>query len=813
MLISYKWLQKYLPDLNKFAPEAIAEALTISIAEVENIHKVRSGLKNIVVGEIIQIEKVPDSDHLNLCQVLTDQNNPKRTIICGASNVKEGMKVAVCLPGGFVVNPKDPNKFFEIKEINIKGILSSGMICSPCELGLTDVHLEILALEPELPVGMDLVPLLQDLIFEVENKALSHRSDCFSHLGIARELSAILKIKFDSQLLEEYPIIPAASLDYSIEINVPNELCPRFCAVALKDVEVKNSPFWLQAQLTAVGIRAINNIVDVTNYIMLDKGQPMHAYDYDKMAEKKLIVRTAKTKEKVNALDEKTYELNKTMVVISDAESVEDIAGIMGGAKTQITFATKNIILEAANWEMYNIRKTSRTLGVRSEAGTRFEKGLDPNFTMLGLKSAVKLISDITDAEIASTIYDHYPNPVLETIIDFDINLISRLIGIDLSKQQIIDTLKSLQFEILEETNSDDSNVNQVSQSQIKIKVPTFRRDIKIKQDLLEEVARLFGYQNLKPTLPLRDLTPVLQNQDTILFRKTQDILVGLGFDELLTYSFTNSNAVKKSNLEIKDYLEINNPLSPELALMRNSLLPNLLEKVKDNAKNFSNFQCFEIGRVIESEMTPDNLHEQPHKLCLVIYNSEAENLFTEIKGSWEILAQALNIQANYLNTENNWKFANMMHPKRVALIQCNNINLGFIGEIHPQVLQNWELKGRVAILEINLDQIIPLKLIAKAYQPLSPYQEVTRDLSLWFDRNTKYADIIKEINSLNNSLIKEINLVDIFYLPENTSEKSITLRLSLQSQEKTLTDKEINETTDNIIKVLETKLKAKLRT
>ncbi|MCA9383815.1 phenylalanine--tRNA ligase subunit beta, partial [Candidatus Dojkabacteria bacterium] len=460
MYISFKWLEKYLPNLNQFTNEDIAQGLTNALAEVEEFFEVRGELVNIYAGEVTKVEQHPKSDKLSVCEV--NLGNKTNTIICGAPNVKEGIKVAVCLPGGKVFNPKEPGEVLEIAEREVAGVLSKGMICSPKELGISDEHTGIMVLEDDINIGTDIRELLIDIIFEIENKSISHRSDCFSHIGIAKELAAILETDFVQPHLDEGPLGSNPELELNLDIKVSEEFCRRFTAIIIKDLVVKPSPLWIQARLSAVGVRPINNIVDVTNFIMLDKGQPLHAYDYDKLEDHTLIVRKAKEKEKVKTLDDQEHTLTNEMVVVADKNGVEDIAGIMGGHGSQITNDTTTIVLEAANWNMFNIRKTSRTLHIRTEASTRFEKGLDPNFTEIGLVSATKLLIDLTDAEIASDVIDVYPTPREEKQVKLDTNLVQRFLGIDLTKQETIALLERLHIEKYEPENSSETDTNKV---------------------------------------------------------------------------------------------------------------------------------------------------------------------------------------------------------------------------------------------------------------------------------------------------------------------------------------------------------------
>lgn len=810
MYISYKWLQKYLPNLHQYKHEEIAEALTNTLAEVEEFKAVRSELSNIIVGEVKNVEKHPDSDKLSVCKV--DIGTSKaQTIICGAPNVTEGQKVAVCLPGGTVYDPKEANKTISIEEREVRGVVSQGMICSAKELGISDEHEDIMVLEPDLETGINIAEMISDIIYEIENKSISHRGDCFSHRGIARELSAILNVDYLTPKFDEISLITNPEINFDIEVKVEEDLCPRFSAIVIKDAEIKDSPLWLQSLLSAVGVRPINNIVDIINYVMMDKGQPMHAYDYDKLKMKKLVVRKAKEGETVKTLDSQEYKLTPEMVVITDGSQVEDIAGIMGGFDSQITKDTKTIVFESANWNMFNIRKTSRMLHIRTEASTRYEKGQDPNLTEEAIKSAAKLVIDTTNSEVASDLIDYYPDPKGTKEVTLDLALVNRFLGIEISRQDIITLLEGLNLTLLEK--DDDDNTNQVNKTQLTFIIPSYRLDINAQQDLLEEIARLYGYDQIIPTLPERDLKATKNNPISILERKvTYSLTSTTGLDEVMTYSFVGKDIYEKTNLDIKKCLEIENPISPELSHMRNTLVPSLVEKIFENSKNINDFGIFEIGKRIEMELDENGIHKQPRLITGAVYNDVNKNdLFFDAKGIVDNLTDSLNIEVSYDKKLEKSIILNAFHPGRSATIRLGENILGYIGEVHPKVLFDWDIEGRLAIFELDFDLILKNYSKDPHYQQTSSFQTVTRDLSFWFKNDTEYSQIEAAISSLDNNLIKEISLKDLFQ-PEDNDKKSITISITLQSDEKTLSDKEISITIDKITNTIEKGLKATLR-
>lgn len=809
MLISHKWLQTYIPDINKYSQEEIAEELTKSLAEVEQVIPIRQELKNIVVGEIIRVEKHENSNKLSICYVTTDGNN-KIQIVCGASNVAEKQRVAVCLPGGVVYgSDKSP---IGIKTTTIRGVESSGMLCSARELGVGDNHEGILVLEDNIDLGTDLTELLQDYAYEIENKSLTHRSDCFSHKGIARELSAILSLDFltyEENLTELVPTEQGNHLNIEIKIN--GELVKRFSALLIGNIEIKPSPLWLQSRLTAVGERSINNIVDITNYVMLDQGQPLHAYDYDKLKGHKLIVRKARKSEEIITLDKTTRKLDSEMIVITDDDSIENIAGIMGGAKSQITNNTKTIILEAANWEMYNIRRTSRQLGHRTEASTRFEKGLDPKATIPTLESAYTLITDLAGGELYSDIFDYYPSPEQKKQITVDINHINRILSLNLTKYEVTEILERLGITEVE-TEGDGAKPNIELQNQITFDIPTFRRDLNIKEDLIEEIARIYGYENLVLKIPVIELTPANIYPTSRLFRAITTILSNLGFYETKTYSFIGEEIYKKANLDINNCLEIINPLAPELKFIRTSILPSLLLSAKKSHLQKSNLQLFEISRVVQKELDKENLHIQPWTLgALIITDTTPEQSYLEMKGILENLSLKLQAKLRYKPSKSNSGNNKLFHPYQFADIFFENKIIGYIGNAHPEVIHNFRLKGNIALIELNLESLIPLVYKSHVYKQLVNYPESSRDLSFWVPTELNYFEIEEFITTLTIPFFKSLLLKDSYFDKEE-NKRSLTITTTFQSSDKTLTDQEINKLVSYITEQLESKFKLKLR-
>ncbi|MFQ5492712.1 MAG: phenylalanine--tRNA ligase subunit beta [Candidatus Dojkabacteria bacterium] len=810
MLISHKWLENYLPDLAQFDSKTISESLTTSLAEVEGVTQFGNGLSKIVSGEVLTVKEHQSNKKLKICTVNTGKD--ERTIVCGAPNVAQGQRVVVCLPGGSVYDPSSEfgsATTVQVEERTIGEVTSQGMICSAKEAGLSDEHTGILVLEPEIELGIDIAELLRDKVYEIENKSISHRPDAFSHLGIARELAAILKMDL-VQPAYDNSIIPTAKLELDVTKKVDDELCARFNAVVLKDIVVKPAPLWLQAKLGAVGIRSVNNVVDITNYVMMDIGQPLHAFDYDKIDSHKLTVRKSKQGEKIKALDGKEYKLRKDSIVISDGSKAESIAGIMGGARTEITKRTKNVVIEGANWNMFSIRRTSRDLGLRSEASTRFEKGQDPNQTEPAVKQAVELVQDVAGGEVASEMIDIYNDPRAAHQVGLQLPFVKRFLGIELAESEVIEILERLGLKLIEQ---ETANTNEIQKETRLFEAPTYRPDLTIQQDLLEEIARLHGYDKISPTLPASDLRPAVSNPSSVLSRSINAVLLGAGMDELITYSFVGKKLYEDSQMEIKNCLKIDNPISPELSYMRNSLVPSLLGKMVQNANNFDRFGYFEINKIVERELDGDGIHLQPGRVSGLIFVKEAEQLYSELKGIVEALEHKLNLTLTYKPTSKKDTIVTpVLHPARSALLNLDDQTIGVLGEVHPKVMLNFDLEGRAAIFEMDFDALLSSYQKVTRYVPLSEFPEVKRDLSFWLPKDTTYEQLTAAIWEKTIKTLTKVEFNDRFD-PEDKKERiSITITLILQSSSKTLEDKQIKEVVGEVTKRVEAGLNGKLR-
>ncbi|MBN2015688.1 phenylalanine--tRNA ligase subunit beta [Candidatus Dojkabacteria bacterium] len=782
MLLSKKWLEQYLPKGIKIKASKLRNRITYSLAEVENIYNVGEELTNIVVGEIKKIKPHPKSDNLHVA-IVDIGNSRKKTIVCAAKNIFEGAKVPVALPGGSVLNPEQDlgsQDSFEIKEIEIKKIKSSGMLCSQKELGISDDHKGIWILPDELNVGEDFCGMLKDTILEIENKSLTHRSDCFSHLGIARELSAILKIPFDYEESQEI-LVPTQTLPLVVKVEDP-KLCQRYTAIAIHGVKIQPSPLWLQLKLLAVGVKPINNVVDATNFVMLDMGQPIHAFDYNKLDAPRVIVRKAKKGEEIRTLDGDIRRLGSDQLLITDPKGPIAIAGIMGGLDTEVDNDTQDIIIESANFEMYNIRRSTNELGLRTEASTRFEKGQDPHTTLPALKRVAELITETAGGEIASEVIDIYKEPGEERQLEFDTDDVPRFLGIEVSKEEVIHIFESLHLAV---------NTPEVSSTKLSVTIPTFRRDLNIKEDLLEEVARIFGYDKFHPTLPVRDLKSVPKNFQREFEKMLMFTMSSLGFDEIYTYSFIGEQHYRKTLLDIDKCLKLKNPLSPELAYMRNSLVPSILEKVKLNLANFDEILIYEMSRIFFKEKNKEGLPNQPLNIIgLVSKHTDNKELYFTLKEKVIALLGQAGIATYAFEKVDSIPY---FHPGQQALITTNKVVLGNIGTLHPQVKDNWNIDPNTSLFILDIEKLFELQNKEKVYKRFSKYPYVKRDLSFWVKKDTQTGHLVKELEKGNFSYVKDIEVKDIYEPKTKQDEKSITIQVILQSKRITLSEEEIN--------------------
>ncbi|MCK4781698.1 phenylalanine--tRNA ligase subunit beta [Candidatus Parcubacteria bacterium] len=652
----------------------------------------------------------------------------------------------------------------------------------------------------KLPKPGELAELLTMHSFEVEGiekkgkdwvldiDVLSNRGhDCLSHIGICREISAITGLKFTRPNFAESKNCggqePQTKDFIKIEVKDKN-LCSRYTARVIADVKVGVSPKWIQERLIVCGLRPINNIVDAANYVMLEIGQPLHAFDFDKVLGKKIIVRRAKKGEKIVSLDDEKYDLDESILIIADNKDPLAIAGIKGGKKAEITQSTKTIVLESANFESKTIRLARQKLGLQTDASLRFEHQPDPNLTLSAINRVAELIQEITGGKIAKEVADFYPKKNIPKRIKLELDYVERLLGIKISKKDIISILKSLGLNVKEK--------KQV----LEIEVPTFRQDISIQEDLIEEIGRIYGYEKISAILPLSSLIPPKRNLQLFWEDICKNILKELGFSEVYNYSFVSGKQLSTFHFPPSNSVKIENPVSVKQEYLRPSLIFNLLKNAKENSKNFKEIRIFELGKIFK---------KGKEKKMLA---GAATNEFYELKGVIDSLLNGLGISNiwydEYKPTPEDSKIA-IWHPNKCAEIKIDNSEIGFLGEIHPKIVESLGIKNRVVVFDIDFEKLTRFSSEEHEYQPISFHPAAVRDLAILVPLDVKVVEILNKINIAGGKLVRDVDLFDIYEgeeLPDG--KKNLAFHIIYQSEEKTLPTKEIDKLHQEIINVLE---------
>ncbi|MEA2088946.1 MAG: phenylalanine--tRNA ligase subunit beta [Patescibacteria group bacterium] len=816
MYLSYNILKEFC-DL-KILPEKLADILTSHSFEVESLKSVGKNFNKIVVGEILKVKKHPSADRLKVCVVNVGKQKKKEVqIVCGARNVEAGQKVPVALTGAVFSNG------MEIKNAKIRGVDSNGMICAESELFLGENSNGIMVLDSKLKIGDNLAEALKlkDYLIEVDNKSITNRPDLWGHLGVAREISAILSLrfKFSKQSL------PAVVKNKKLNIKINDyKLCNRYLGVVIDNLNIGPSPLWMKNRLQNLGIRPINNIVDITNYVMLEIGQPMHAFDKNKIAgdgQKTIIVRKAKDKEKILVLDDKEYILSKNDLVIADKKNPIAIAGIMGDKNFSVNNGTKSIILESANFNPLAVRKTSSRLRLRSESSIRFEKGLDPNLAEIAFNRAVQLISQIIPNVKISNVFDNKNFKLNQKPIKVSIKDVNKKIGVQSKNKKITAVLEKLGFKV-------KINKNDV----IDVKVPSWRAtgDIKIPEDIIEEIVRIYGYDKIIPVLPKTELKPFIILPEKKIVDLAKDILSrNLGMVEVYNYSFNNKDQLEQLGISaswlVENCVKLLNPSSEKQNLMRNSLLLNLLNNARQNTRNFDCFSLFEIGSVYikeKGEYKQDFLKQTfLPKQCkmasgIIVGNksSKKEDVFLKTKNIVRVLLNELGFDKVEFFVIDFKTIPVFFHPARSMEIKVNNKKIGIFGEVHPKILSKMEFdKKGIGIFELDLSLLSRIKIIEKKYKELPKFPAIQRDLAFILDKKILYNEIIKEIKNASD-LIVGIDLFDIYENEKilGADKKSLAFHIIIQSRDRTLKNEEADKIQKDIIGNLSKKFKAKIR-
>lgn len=850
MRVPLSWLKDYVEIT--MSPEELAHTLTMAGLEVEAIEYIgKEWGDRIITAQIIHLEKVEKSDHLSYTRVITGSG--ELGVICGAPNIKEGDKVPLALPGAKIGDTT-------IGETKKMGYVSQGMLCSPRELGLGSDHSGIYILDPDVPIGQRLVDLLGDVVLEFSIKA--NRGDLSSMIGIAREVAALTgkPLHLPEIKLHEQGRPASEMVQVTIE---DSDLCPRYAARVISDVKLGPSPGWMGHRLLLAGMRPINNIVDITNYVMLEYGQPLHGFDYDLVRQQHIIVRRAHPGETLTTLDDVKRNLTPDMLLITDPEGPTAIAGVMGGAVSEVNDRTTRILLEAANFKASNVRRTSVALGLRTDASSRFEKGLDPELVPVGANRAAQLMEQLAGGVVNPGIVDVYPHPVRPRILPFSIAEVEWLTGMQVTQQEAIDALQALGFGV--EADEDGQSMT--------VTVPTYRNDIEESADLVEEVIRIIGYDHLPSTIPDG---PLPEGQSDGWFEREQevrDLLVGSGLNEIITYAMTSrarmvnllaqqdaasaqvlllpagtapaansqngngseparmaATATALAPLDVRSIpaVVLTNPLSSDMEAMRLTLMAGLMETMQENSKRSRvGLRFFEIGR---RYLPAEDIHSLPDERrsvgiaisgpAEISWVSELSRPadFYDLKGIIERLLTGLHIK-NYRFTPTQHP---TFHPGRCALLELPRhlpdgteilSPVGVLGEVHPIVQQRYDLPQRVYLCELDLELLYAAVPVRVVYQPISRHQELTRDLAIVVDQQVPAQDIEDAILTSAGELLRSATLFDI-YTGEQVpvGKKSLTYSLVFQAQDRTLTDAEANVLQEKVLQTLKERFNAVLR-
>lgn len=798
ILTSYNWVKEYLDT--DLSPQVFAQKTTQAGNGVEYIHDLAKRYEGMVIGEVVELKEHPNADKLRVA--VTNIGDEKVEIVCGGENLEEEQLVVVALPGASV-RWHGEGDWVELEETKIRGVESFGMICAAEEVGFEQLPqgehdiwdvTDIVDATPGTPVAEALG--LDDVMFDIE--VTTNRPDAMSIVGQAREGGAATQESFTWQA----PTLEGGNAS-APEVRVDNEeICKKYEGVVIEGVEVNPSPWWLQKRLLLAGFKPVNNIVDITNYVLHEYGQPLHAFDADTL-EGEIVVREAEDGEEIAMLDGETRELQEGMLVIADQDGPVAVAGVMGGSETGTSDDTTRIFLESATFDGTSVRRTSRDLQVRTNSSQLFEKHLSPKATRPAMARAVELILEIAGGEVVSGIFTHASSPYSAPTFPFDPADAPRLLGADIPASEALEMLERLGFDL---ENNDGTYT---------VTVPYWRdQDIEHKRDFIEEIARLYGYQNIPATLPSGALPERQKSPLLVWGRKAKEVLEGAGLLEAYSFSFVSEDELTQFGLNVDDAVALENPLSEDQAYMRPSLVPSLLSTVEKNEKRRSADAMFELANVY----TPNTNGLPDHQLRLtkVMYGEDGYRTFRQLKGVLGRLTDALNVAGISLERPSEDKVPDMWvdkyHPNRSALVYANGTLLGILTEVAREVQTAFDIEARVTVLDLDFETLATFCNETTGYEPIPTYQDVRRDIAFVVDERTEVGDVRTAMKAEAKNL-ESIELFDI-YRGEGVEagEKSLAMHLSFRSQERTLSAEEVDEQLDAVREMLENRFDAILR-
>lgn len=802
MIFPLGWLTDYFKI--DVSPEELGEMLTMAGLELEALEDKGKALADVRIAQINAMEKHPNADRLSICDV-TD-GEARYVVVCGADNMNEGDKVAFAKAG--VTLPATP-KFPEGIKINrskIRGEVSEGMLCSADEMGLSGGEGGIMILSPKAELGSSMSDEIgyDGVIFEVG--VTPNRPDCMSIFGIAREVSAILgeNLQKPNFFVKEQGKNISARATVEVE---DREACPRYCCRLIEGVRVGPSPAWLREKLEYCGIRSVNNVVDVTNFVLLEQGQPLHAFDYDKLDQGQISVRKAGDGETLKTLDGVERKLLGEDLLICNGDRPVALAGVMGGADTEIEDTTSRVLLEAAYFSPMGIRKTSKRTGLKSESSSRFERGIDINNVSFALDRAAELISRLTGGTIAEGIIDVYPDPVSPREISLSVDRVCGLVGISTDSHEIAELLEGLEFEVLS-----------LSADELLLRVPTFRVDIEREVDIVEEVARLLGYDNIPSVLPEVPMVAKKPSVITVMEKRLRDIFVSYGFLEAINYSFESPELLRTFGLEKS--MRIMNPISQELSEMRKSLIPSLAKNVKLNlSRQNQDVRLFESGKVFYPK-DMDQLPNEVKKFAAIATGKRAPEIWGGEEFDFFDIKSVLERSLEVLSVDSRIEFGSVspdhgfLWPGKSSALLVDGSVLGVVGELHPHLLENLEIGESVYVLELDLSLLsVVYTSFERKFSPLPKFPSLRRDIALVVDEMVPVREILSIIKKANSGIIENAWVFDVYRGNSlDEGKKSVALSLILRSSEKTLTDEDANRVQQDVLKSLEEGIGAELR-
>jgi len=792
MKVPVKWLKDYV-DIN-IPPKELGDKLTMSGSNVEEVIISGAEINNVVTGKIIEIVRHPDADKLVVCQVNIGLGVPTQ-IVTAATNMKENDIVPVALHGSSL------HGGLKIKKGKLRGILSNGMFCSEEELGIAGdepVH-GLMILPGDTPIGCDIKEVLNLQSVLIDFEITSNRPDCLSILGIARETAATLDTNYRKPAIN-YKATCTENVEDIYKVEVKDELCKRYMLKGIKNVKIAPSPQWMQERLIEAELRPINNIVDITNFVMVELGQPMHAFDARQITTNKIVVERAKMSEKFTTLDDVERELDDSILNIKDGDRTIGLAGIMGGLNSEIKEDTTNIIFESANFNGVNIRLSSKKLNLRTDASTKFEKDLDPNLAQIAIDRACHLVQELGAGEIMEGCIDVYPVKRKPYSLEVDANWINKFLGTDIAKSDMKIYLDRLEL------------ATEIIGNFLIVQVPTHRSDINIREDIAEEIARIYGYDNIPSTIPNCETSRSGKSEKQKLEDKVVFSLIGSAFNQSISYSLVSPKIFNKilvpENSELRKVVTIKNPLGEDYSIMRTTTIASMMDCLSRNySRNNEEVRLFEMGKVYIPNEESDKLPCERDILTIGMYGNVD---YLNLKGTVENVLDVLGINnASFKRESENPTY----HPGKTSNLYVKREFIGVVGEIHPSVSEKYGVEPRCYIAELNLDILYEYADLTKKYKALPKFPAVTRDIALIVDESVLVQDIEDVITEKGGNILESTKLFDVYKGKQIADgKKSIAYAIVYRRSDKTLTDDEVNKVHEKILRSLEYKLGAQLR-